>query len=184
MCCRPWSCVPGGPTRVNERPTDQDQHHARGQKQHVPQQMPIRFRDVVDVQDVMVDDAFDQIEQAPAQCQGTDEGFGGEWHIPTPHRLPQQRQAEGRHDPGEGVEQAIPEHVDLGVCQGRLGIDADLGIAGGQHVVDLEHLVKNDAVHEATHADAQERPGGDQGSAVRSACHVLSSTPLGDRGTR
>jgi hypothetical protein len=116
--------------------------------------------DVVNVQDVVVDDPFHQVEQPPAERLPADEGPGGPRHVGPLARLPQQGHAGHGRGPGEGVEQPVPEHVDLDVPHARRRQLAR------QHLVRLQDLVEHDPVHEPAQPDAQERGGGDQRAAV------------------
>ena len=52
---------------TNQRPSAQHQRRAEEQKNHVPQQVIAVLVHVMDLQDLVVDGAFDEIEEAPTQ---------------------------------------------------------------------------------------------------------------------
>jgi len=118
---------------------------------------------VVDREDVVVDDALDEVEQAPAHQHPSPQ------RARCPHpaaraRDPGVEHAEAREhrEPRDGVEQAVPQRVHLQAVDGgrRELPDRDVGGGGArEHVVPLEDLVQQDAVDEAAHADAQQQTG-------------------------
>lgn len=61
-------------------------------------------------------------------------------------------EADHGHDPGEGVKDPVPKHVDFKVADGVFGKP------GGQHGVNLEDLMKKDAVHEIAESDPRKMP--------------------------
>ena len=124
-----------------------------GEKDHIPQQVVAVLIDVMDLQDLVVDGAFDQIEEAPAEEDGAEAAPCPRATRRALDRAPQQNDADGHRGPGEGVEEAVPDHVDLLVDE-RVAEHAV-----GEHVVQLQDLVKQDAVDEAAHADADDRAG-------------------------
>src|SRR5687768_983717 len=63
-----------GHAKSNER-------HARGVESQIPVKLSQRVSsldDVMHLDDVVIDDAFDQVEEAPAEGQGTDQDVAGQ----------------------------------------------------------------------------------------------------------
>ena len=57
----------------------------------------------------MVNDAFNEIEEAPAYEHPADEGAAADRPAPVACALPEDVEARGDGDPGGGVEDAVPE---------------------------------------------------------------------------
>lgn len=104
--------------------------------------------DMMNVKEVMIDDAFHKIEEAPAEEAGAEESFARPRHVSTGSAFPKKAQPDECHGIGERMKQPVPEHVDLHVG------NAGLGILRRQHVVCLEQLMEQDAIEESSEADA------------------------------
>ena len=123
----------------------------------------------MDPQDVVVDDALDEVEEPPPRQDPAPEHTGG----PGPAVVVRDPRVEDPQpgqdaEPGEGVEQAVPQRVHLQPVHrgGRVVADGDVGRRrAGQHVVPLQHLVQEDPVDEAAEAHTEEDAG--QGDAPR-----------------
>jgi hypothetical protein len=99
---------------------------------------------MVDAEQVMIDDSFDQVEQTEADQERAGEQLGRPSYVPATGRPPQNPQPDRDEDVGGRVKKALPEGVDLQI------FDAGGGIACvGQHMVPLQDLMHDDAVEEA-----------------------------------
>lgn len=67
--------------------------------------------DVVDLEDVVVDDALDQVGQPPTGEDGTEERSPRPQPGPLDDASPQHREPEDHDDPGADVEEAVDERV-------------------------------------------------------------------------
>src|SRR5688572_10709043 len=56
----------------DHQPPAHDHHYAGRQKGQIPEEMIIRFRHVMNVQDVVVDDSFHEIEKSPTENHRAD----------------------------------------------------------------------------------------------------------------
>jgi hypothetical protein len=108
------------------------------------------FDDVMKMKQVVVDGAFNEIEQSPTEEHRAYEAFGGEDHAMFGDCSPEKDHADECSGPGEGVEHAVPKHIHLEI------LDAGFGQPGGEHGVKLENLVEENAVEKTTEADAEE----------------------------
>jgi hypothetical protein len=118
-----------------------------------------RIRDVianvVHRQDVVVDDAFDQVEDAPADEHQSDVREPRRREIATLPGAHGQGDTDERHDPRREVEHAVRQRVVL-----------EAGDAGGwmitgrrEHVMPLEDLVEQDPVDESSQPDTEQHCG-------------------------
>src|SRR5215212_1849158 len=137
--------------RARERQSEQHEQRAEPEEAEIPWQVVCNVvAHVVDAENLVVDDPFDEVEGAPADDDPARESvprFG-----PAPRALvapPEQPDAASDSEPGEGVEETVGNRVLLQVvhaCRREPG-------ASGQHVVPLEDLVEHDAVHEPAEPD-------------------------------
>src|SRR2546423_1743502 len=65
-----------------ERVSNSDQQHAEHQEADVPRSLVRAATDVMDAEDVMVDDAFDHVEQSPTNEDPSPQGACGEHFSP------------------------------------------------------------------------------------------------------
>jgi hypothetical protein len=134
-----------------ERDADDDEHRAEGEEAEVP---PEGVGDVVphvvDAEQVVVDDALDQVEPAPPGEEEPAEA--------TPPADPsgagQEPDPEDDEQPGDDVEQPVPERVLLERPDRGVG-ERGVAVLGGEQVVPLQDLVQDDAVEEAAETDAE-----------------------------
>jgi hypothetical protein len=105
---------------------------------------------VVDAQDVMVQNPFNEVEGTPPHEEMTDEPAGARKGGDTLPGLPQQPDAADGHNPHCQVKKTIRAHV------GTHGFDAGRRLDTRQHVVPLQYLVKHDAVCESTQSHTQQ----------------------------
>ena len=66
----------------------------------------------------MVYQTFDKVEKAPTEKKRTDKGAPRPKNVAHGSGTKQQSETDCRHDPREGVEYAIPDHVDFDVGDG------------------------------------------------------------------
>ena len=97
-----------------------------------------------------------RLKRPPPKKDCPGKGLARKQHTGARDGTPQQHDAQRDGGPGEGMKEAIPHHVDL------LIDERVTQHAVGEHVVQLQDLVKKDAIHEAAHADAENRAGGEQ----------------------
>jgi len=110
--------------------------------------------DVVYAEDFVVDDALDEVEDAPSDEHPADERLSRVARAIS-RGPPEHPQAEDDENPGGGVKEAIGSHVGLHAVQrGRRP-----AIRTGQHVVPLHDLVKDDAVQKTAQPHAERDPG-------------------------
>ena len=127
---------------------------------------------MMDVQNMVIDDSFHEIEKSPAKNHRANERFGRQSDIALTNGVPQERQPDGSHHPRQYVKESVPEHIDLQVHDKLFWWDASRGVFGREHVMHLQELVQHDAIDEATHTDSQSRSGCNQGTASRIIIHV------------
>src|SRR5690606_40739704 len=137
-------------------------------------------------QNLMIDDAFDQVEQPPTQDKPANHGFKrGDWLTPI-SGAPQHHDADQRYDPDKCMKEAIPQHI---CAHGFHGCGWN---PVGNHVVPLEYLMQNDPVYKTAHANTQQNPCACGFPVVRVFRHVgnlqahssasrTTSTPLWQR---
>src|SRR5947209_3939695 len=54
-----------------------DHEDAGGEEDHVPEEMVAVLVDVMKLKELVIDEAFDEIEEAPSEEEGADERFAG-----------------------------------------------------------------------------------------------------------
>src|SRR5688572_4672450 len=106
----PWGRRVAAPS-PDSGPSNGDHDKARGNKAQVPGELALAGMNMVNAQYLMIDDAFDRVEEAPAQEKRADEGARRPRDVRALPGAPEPSEAGGRHDPGEGVEQAVPDHI-------------------------------------------------------------------------
>lgn len=139
----------------DEGPAEGEKEEAGGEEGVIEDGDAEVFDDVMEMKDVVVDGAFDEVEKPPPQEHRTDEALGGEDGAIVGDCSPEEDQADEGGGPGECVKHAIPKHVDLQV------LDAGFGKFCGEHGVNLEKLVEENAVEKPAEADAKEDAGAD-----------------------
>src|SRR5687768_620193 len=107
----------------------------------------------MDAEQVVIDGAFDQVEQAPTDQEEPDEGPDRPERGRSPTRPPEEGQPGGGEDVGDCVEEPVGEGLDLRAPnRGRRP-----AIGAAQQAVPLEDLVEDDAVEEAAESHAQQQ---------------------------
>ena len=137
-----------------EKPAADDQRDAGYEEREVPSKLATAFVDVVKAEEVMVNDAFDEVEDAPAREHPAEER-ASRVDGPVSQRVPEHPQADDGEKPGGGVEEAVRAHVGFHAFQSGCGP----AVRAGEHVVPLNDLVENDAVHESSEADSEQDAG-------------------------
>jgi hypothetical protein len=113
------------------------------------------FVDVVNTQQVMVDDTFDQIKQAETNQHRSPEQLAGPAHMRSMRRTPQDDEAQQDKNIRGRVKEAIPKRIDLKVLHavGRIP-------GTGEHMVPLKHLMQDNPVEEAPEPEPEQNPRG------------------------
>src|SRR4051812_17285925 len=155
------------PRLPNDPDADHQHDDAPEEEAEVVEQLIGTRSNVMQVQELMVDQAFDGVEEAPADEHAADERGRAAFLVPRPVRRHQNEHADDRDDPGGRMEDAVTERVQLQVLDG-IGRHRS-----ADHVVPLEDLMQDDAVEESTEPDAQEDGGDDEPRAAWLAVHVL-----------
>ena len=101
----PLSCA-SGISRQN--PSDQNQHDARGEKQQVEQHLlRVTGKNMVNAKDLMIDEAFDDVEETPAREHSADERFTIPEAISSVARFEKHADSQSSQDPRCEVEEAV-----------------------------------------------------------------------------
>jgi len=145
--------------RTSDCEAGDDEYGPEDQEPDVPRKGAAAVvSDVVDAEQLMVDEAFDEVKYTPP---GEDQSSGTFPCGPMPagEGAPQQEHSDESHDPGGEVEQPIPQRV---VFQRSNGGRREGGVFAvvGAHVVPLEDLVQHDAVDETAESQAEQDPRG------------------------
>ncbi len=72
----------------------EDEDDARGEEGVIENRLPEPLDDVVNIQDVIIDHSFDEVEEAPAEKERADECLARPRHIAPRPCLPQQRETD------------------------------------------------------------------------------------------
>ena len=138
--------------RARREAQARDQQRAQREEAEVVGRAARRRRGRGGTEQVVVDDALDEVERSPAGEQQPEQRgrASGAPSLPRRHSSP----TPARRDPGASVEEAVGERVGLQPGDGRR--------RGGrrcrQQVVPLQDLVQHDAVDEAAEPDAEQKP--------------------------
>src|SRR4051812_37055319 len=119
---------------------------------------------------LMVNDAFDEVEQAPAQNKLPDKRLKGGNRITSMIRAPLHQNTNQRDYPDKSVEQTVPHHVETH------GFHCCWREPVGNHVVPLEYLMQDDSIYEAAHVNPHQNPGGCSFAAVLVLGHVSDTS--------
>ena len=141
--------------RVGERRPNSDQQRAEDKKADVPADRGAEIvPHVVDTEQLVVDQAFDDVEDSPAGEHHPDVGAPW-WRQLSP--LPRSNgQTQRRHDDDPG--RKVKEPVRQGVRLESLHRIAGVGIGAGEYVVPLKDLVEDDPIDKASETEThQER---------------------------
>lgn len=141
---------------AGEKPAaDEEQRPGRKEAKVVRGLMARAFADVVDREQMMVNDALNYVEQAPADQQPAREGASA--NRPSPFCCPSPEDVEARRDrdPCSGVKKAVPKRVPF--QSGHRG--SWVAALTCEHVMPLEDLVEHDPVYKAAEADAEQDAG-------------------------
>ena len=132
--------------------TSCDQKAAESQKRKVPADRLGRV-DVVNSENLMIDDAFDNVEASPAnQEQGSQARKRSAVPFLT-RRWVNHVEPDNGGRPGESVKQPVGQRVCLESGDRRHRVFA----GRRQHVMPLEDLVQDDSVNESSQADAEQQ---------------------------
>ena len=142
------------PSRLHEHPPNGKEGRAEHEEADVPADRPSKIvADVVEAEDVVIDDAFNEVKRSPPDQEAADVS-APRWREFTP--LPGSRGSDraGQDcDPSGHMKEPVREGV---VLQTTDGVSRTAPLIREQ-VVPLEDLVKEDAVDESAEADAHEQ---------------------------
>lgn len=136
---------------------DGDHRPTPGKEADVPEeQLSARsgFVDVVEAENLMIDNAFDQVECSEADEHCRDEVGRRPAEMAEATGPPKDEETGEHEDVGTRMEDAVPEGVQFKV------LDRCDRVPGTEHMMPLQKLVKNNAVEEASESEAQEQAGG------------------------
>ena len=133
---------------------------------------------MVNGEDVVVDDPFDQIEGSPSD--------GKEANLLThiaaiagSHGAAHDQDSDDRSSPGREVEESVPHRVGLESGHGRDRMVA----TAGEHVVPLQQLMQHDPVDESSEADPDQEAAGVEPALLQPQIQALGPSLLA-RGLR
>jgi len=132
-----------------EKQTAYAESCSEGEKTEIPGEA--FAADVMNAKKLVVDDALDQVEDAPPGKHPADQLPTGGLPCFSP-RLPKEPETEDDKDPGSRVEEPVRKHVPLHPLQGGRRPT----VSAGKHVVPLSNLMKHDAVDEPTEPETQD----------------------------
>ncbi len=134
---------------MNREPATDDEDNSGQQKEIIENRQPACLDYVMQIQNVMVDDALDQVEKSPPKEQRPSEQSARPKNVRDGVRAKKENEPNRSRNPRKRVKHAVPEHVDLHIR------DGGFREARGKHVVGLEELVEEDAVHEPAKTDSK-----------------------------
>src|SRR5215211_4917069 len=115
------------PVRASEEPPADDKQRAEREEREVPGGLVGAFANMVDREDVMIDHALNEIENAPPDDHPANEGTSADGRATVGCASPEDVDAYGDGDPCGSVEEAVPKHVGLQTRYGRFGVAAFAG---------------------------------------------------------
>jgi hypothetical protein len=132
--------------------TDGEENGAEGEEGEVIGELIGACPDVMKSKDVVIDHAFDDVEEAPTFERESEELPPGPGEVVVAGSAPQE---DGRGNEGEDrgqVEQSVGKRVEFEAANGR---HWTAGFAR-QHVVPLKDLVENHAIEQSSEANPEE----------------------------
>lgn len=168
-------CQTKGTLRCRRHKTaHQEEENAGSQERHVGGQLVRRAgQHVVDAENLVVDQAFHEVEDAPAAEHRPEERAGRAGSIRQSGGTEKPVAAEDGQDQHSEVKIAVLAGLHPGLLQGER-----LAVGGhADEVMPLEDLVQHDAVKEAADAQAQDATGNEEG--MRSGDDKKISSRLG-----
>jgi len=136
--------------------TSDDHGNTPDQKSDIPID-PLSLRhglvDVVELKELMIDDALDHIERSETHQDRSGQQFTRPPQMRPVRRPPQQQKARDDENIGAGVKNAVPQRVELQ----RREIHGRVEMA--HHVMPLQDLVKHDPVEKAAQSKAEQDTG-------------------------
>ncbi|HUQ76790.1 MAG TPA: hypothetical protein VM183_18875 [Burkholderiales bacterium] len=159
-----------------DEPAADEHQRAPDQETDVPIEPPFwrhGFVDVMQAEDVMVDDPFDQVEDSETHQHRPDQQSGRPAHVHAVRMAPKDRQPEHHEQVRAGMKETVEERIELEIS------DAVRGVTRARHhVMPLQHLVQDDAVEKT----AQAEPEQDAGRSGKVA--LLSALVHGDQASK
>jgi hypothetical protein len=127
---------------------------------------------MVDLEDVVIHDPFDEIEDPPAGENPTEERSPIVTDVVTSDGVPEHEKPGNDEQPRRAVEETIGERIRLET----LDCGSGMVTRAGQQVMPLEDLMKNDTVDETTEPCSQYDPRRRQAtSSIPSSFYVCCS---------
>jgi hypothetical protein len=157
------------PVGRRQCPAADRQQRAEDQEHHIPNRH-VLVVDVMDGENLMVDQTFDEVEQAPSEEHRSDQGSARD-DRPPPGRRPEHEQPRQRTDEGQRVKETVGERVGLKPDHGARRVIT----RARQQVVPLQDLVEQDPVKKAAESDPEQ----DAGAKSRRARTGRPCDPLG-----
>ena len=144
------------PIRTKQQPPSAEDHQcAPDQKADVPID-PLLLRhglvDVVKSQDMMVDDAFNQIENAESHQHGCWQQLSRPSDVLLARGAPEDGEASYHEQICAGVENTVPDDIELEAVKSIGGVTG-----AGQHMMPLQDLMQHDPVEEAAQPQAKKK---------------------------
>jgi len=114
--------------------------------------MPGAFPDVMESENLVVDEAFNEVEETPSNEDPSDKRAAADCPAPPRRSSPEDPYSHGHCDPGTCMEEAVREGIVLETAhRGRRVV-----IFAAQEVVPLEDLMEDNPVHEPTQTNADQ----------------------------
>ena len=127
------------------------QHAARKEEQVEQELMRVAGQDVMEAEQLMIDQAFEKIEETPAAEHRPAQSFAGHWCRRRAAGAKKKPEANDRERPDGEVEKSVLGDLPLEsrdrIRRARFG--------GADQVVPAENLVEHNAVEEAAQAEAE-----------------------------
>jgi hypothetical protein len=123
--------------------------------------------DVVQLQQVVIDDPFDDVEESPTEQEQTDKGPGRPRCRRAAERRPNEEESGDGEDPGRRVKQTIAQCVRLKSRDGRRRVVIDMA----NHVMPLQNLVQDDPIEESPEPEAKKDTPGSESLPVDVGVH-------------
>jgi hypothetical protein len=115
---------------------------------------------VVHAEPLVVDHSLHAIEQPEPDQQRADQLPVRPRQVLAVRRAPEHEQARDHEQVGRGVEEPVPERVELQV------VERGDRVPTAQHVVPLQHLMQHDPVEEPAEPEPEQDAGRDRESAL------------------
>jgi hypothetical protein len=138
------------PARPYEEPSDEDQPYAPNHKEgEVIDSIVRNLSYIMDAEQLMVNDAFHEVEPAPAEDEASNKLAQKGNPLPMICRAPEEQDPRECHQPDPRMKQPIPDHIHVH------GFEGGWGHPIGEHMVPLQDLVQDNPINKASQANAK-----------------------------